>query len=151
MKHLLVPIDFSDVTARVLEQARALAQAFGARVTLLHVAPPDPAFVGYAAGPDSVRDQVAHDLREEHRVLGVWHQQLSAVGIEGAALLVQGFPVEKILQEVERLGADLIVMGSHGRSALRHLLVGSVTDGVLREAKCPVLVVPSLEAATSAG
>ena len=151
MKHLLVPVDFSDVTPRVLEQALQLARAFGARVTLLHVAPPDPAFVGYVAGPDSVRDQVAQDLREEHRRLGEGHRALLAAGVSGTALLVQGFPVEKILQEVDRLQADFIVMGSHGRSALRHLLVGSVTDGVLREARCPVLVVPSAKGTPSAG
>jgi nucleotide-binding universal stress UspA family protein len=144
MKHLLVPVDFSDVTPRVLAQALQLARAFGARVTLLHVAPPDPAFVGYAAGPDSVRDQVAHDLREEHRRLGEYHHDLTVAGVSGTALLVQGFPVEKIITEVKSLQVDFIVMGSHGRSSLRHMLVGSVTDGVLREATCPVLVVPSL-------
>ncbi len=151
MKHLLVPVDFSDVTPRVLAQVVELARAFDARVTVLHVAPPDPAFVGYAAGPDSVRDQVAHELREEHRRLSACHRQLTAAGVRASALLVQGFPVEKITQEVKRLQADFIIMGSHGRSALRHLLVGSVTDGVLREAACPVLVVPSLDGAQAAG
>ena len=142
MKHLLVPVDFSDVTPRVLDCALALARALGARLTLLHVAPPDPAFIGYDTGPDSVRDQVAHERRAEHRQLSTWQHVVAAEGVPGTALLMQGFPAEKILQEVSRLGVDLIVMGSHGRGALRHLLVGSVTDAVLREANCPVLVVP---------
>lgn len=146
MKHILVPVDFSDVTERVIERAIALARAFGAHITLLHVAAPDPSFVGYDAGPQSVRDQVAREVHEEHRALGDLDRRIEREGITSTALLVRGFPVEKILKEARALPADLVVMGSHGRSALRHLLVGSVTDGVLRDCACPVLVVPSAAA-----
>jgi nucleotide-binding universal stress UspA family protein len=142
MKHLLVPLDFSDATERVAEAAAQLAAKLAARITLLHVAPPDPAFVGYEAGPQSVRDNVAKQLHEEHKRLQAVEKQCAQRGLSVTALLVQGFPSEKILSECERMQADLIVMGSHGHGMLRHLLVGSVTDGVLRKARCPVLVVP---------
>ena len=144
MKNILVPVDFSDVTAMVVERAVALARAFGARLTLLHVAAPDPSFVGYDAGPQSVRDQVAREMHEEHRALSELDRKVEQAGVASTALLVRGFPTEKILKEARALPADLIIMGSHGRSALHHLLVGSVTDGVLRETACPVLVVPSV-------
>ncbi len=143
MKHILVPVDFSDITARVVDQALAMARAFGAELTLLHVVPPEPEFVGYEPGPQTVRDDVARQVHEEHRLLGELDRQVEAAGVKSTALLLQGYPVEKIAKEAARLPADLVVVGSHGRSALRHLLVGSVTDGVLRAVACPVLVVPS--------
>ena len=109
---------------------------------MIHVAPPEPEFVGYESGPVSVRDAVAHRLREEHRQLQALDRQLASQGVLVTSLLIQGYPVEKILAEAARIPADVIVMGSHGRSLLRHLVVGSVTDGVLRKATCPVLIVP---------
>lgn len=143
MKRLLVPVDFSDVTARVLAAGITIARAFGAEVIVLHVAPPEPEFIGYEPGPQSVRDQVAHALHAEHKQLAELERQVVAQGLRCNALLVQGYPVEKILSEMQRQSADMLIMGSHGRGALRHLLVGSVTDGVLRQSACPVLVVPA--------
>lgn len=145
MKHLLVPVDFSDVTAGVVDVAAQLAKSLGAQITLLHVAPGEPEFVGYEPGPQSVRDNVAREIHEEHRRLQELDKQLEKRGIATKSLLVQGYPIEKILKESERLKADLIVMGSHGHGALRSLLVGSVTDGVLRKSKSPVLIVPVVE------
>lgn len=139
---LLVPIDFSDATRGVVETARDLARRLKASVVLLHVAPPDPDFVGYEAGPQSVRDTVAREIHEEHKRLQDIERELAGQGMAVTALLIQGYPVEKIAQEAARLSPAMIVMGSHGRGKLRQLLVGSVTDGVLRKAPCPVLVVP---------
>lgn len=142
MKTILVPVDFSSVTERVVQAASDLAQGGAARIHLLHVAPPEPEFVGYEPGPQSVRDTVARSRHEEHRRLKELEKALAARGLAVTALLVQGFTVEKILSEAARLSADLIVMGSHGHGALRQLLVGSATDGVLRKAPCPVVIVP---------
>jgi nucleotide-binding universal stress UspA family protein len=85
---------------------------------------------------------VARELHDEHRRLQELEKQPDLRGIKVTSLLVQGYAVEKILKEADQLGADLIVMGSHGHGALRNLLVGSVANGVLGKAKCPVLVVP---------
>lgn len=143
MKIILVPVDLSDVTERVVDQARRLAQVMGARVTLLHVAPAEPEFVGFDPGPPSVRAAEAQHLATEHRKTQALKGRLEDAGLQATALVVQGYPVEKIVQEAERLAAGLIVMGSHGHGALHHLLVGSVTEGVLRKARCPVVVVPA--------
>jgi len=142
MKTLLVPVDFSDASAAVLAAAGKLARAFSARVVLLHVAPPDPAFIGYEPGPQTVRDSVARELAAEHRSLQALEKELADTGVSVTALVIQGYPAEKIVAEAAKLSADLIVMGSHGRGMLKHLLVGSVTEGVLRHAACPVMVVP---------
>jgi nucleotide-binding universal stress UspA family protein len=70
--NLLAAVDFSPVSERVLEVARELAWDEGARVLLLHVAEPDPAFVGYEAGPQVVRDQVAEEFRGQRKALQEW-------------------------------------------------------------------------------
>ncbi|MGI9590664.1 MAG: universal stress protein [Myxococcota bacterium] len=143
MKKLLAALDFSDVTDRVVEEAAALAQAFGAELTLIHVAAPDPDFVGYEAGPDTVRETRAGELRGEHRRLQQIADGLRERGIPSKALLIQGPTIEKILDEATHVGASTIVIGSHGHGALRRVLLGSVSEGVVRGAACPVYVVPA--------
>ena len=143
MKTILVPVDFSDVTPKVTEQAETLARTFGARLVLLHVSEPEPDFVGFEPGPVSVRTSVAQDFRKEHQQLDTLRTRVSNDGVEVLALHIQGPLVEKILDEADAQSADLIVIGSHGHGALFELLVGSVTSGVLRGSHCPVLVVPA--------
>lgn len=140
MKTILVPVDFSDATPRIIAAARPLAEAFSSRVVLLHVAEPEPDFVGFEPGPMSVRAAVAGDLRHEHHDLEALKASLP--GLDVLALQVQGATAETIVAESARQGADLIVMGSHGHGALYHLLVGSAATGVLKAATCPVLIVP---------
>ena len=141
MNTILVPVDFSDATPRVIATARQFAEAFASRIVLLHVAEPEPEFVGFEPGPMSVRMAVAGDFRHEHQRLDELKKSL--VGIEVLALQVQGPAADTIVEESVRQGANLIVMGSHGHGALYHLLVGSATTGVLKAAVCPVLIVPS--------
>ncbi len=142
MKNILVPVDFSDVSERVTDAAARFARAFHARLILLHVAPPEPEFIGYEPGPPSVRSSVARELVEEHKRIHKLDHELERKGLTVTSLVIQGYAVEKILAEAEKFEADLIVMGSHGHGAIRNLLVGSVTEGVMRKAKCPVLVIP---------
>jgi nucleotide-binding universal stress UspA family protein len=143
MKHLLVPIDFSEVSAAVLEHAASMAGAHGAKITLIHVSAPDPEFVGMRAGPDAVRDVRAKELRHEHRDLQQSADELRERGLDAKALMIQGPTVETILEEAEKLGCDTIVIGSHGHGAIHRVMLGSISEGVVRGAKCPVLIVPS--------
>lgn len=143
MSRVLVCVDLSEVTDAVVEQGALIAGALGAEVRLLHVGAPDPDFVGYRAGPDSVRDEVARTLREEHRALDRLVARFQAAKVVAKHLMVQGATVSTILEQAESFGADLLVLGSHGHGALFTLVAGSVTQGVLRAATVPVLVVPS--------
>lgn len=143
MDAILAAIDFSETSSRVSEAAVALAGAFSCPLWLLHVAAPEPAFLGYEPGPQTVRDRRALELREEHRQLQRDAEALRESGLDAKAILVQGPTVEKILQEAERLGVGIIAMGSHGKGALRRALLGSVSEGVVRGATCQVLIVPS--------
>jgi nucleotide-binding universal stress UspA family protein len=107
------------------------------------VAAPDPEFVGFEAGPQSVRDQRAETLRKEHRLLQELADRARRRGIETKAVLVQGPTVETILAQAHKGKADLIVTGSHGHGALYKTVLGSVSEGILRGARRPVLVVPA--------
>ena len=141
MKIILVPIDFSDVTGKVVDTAASLAGALGSRVILVHVAEPEPQFVGYDPGPLSVRVAVAGDIHADQRRLEALKQKFGAADV--VAFHVQGSIPDEILGLAREHGATLIVMGSHGHGALYHLLAGSVTTAILKEAPCPVLIVPS--------
>lgn len=143
MKTILVPVDFSDVTSRVVETARSMAKAFEARLVLLHVSEPEPDFIGFEPGPMAVRTAVARDFKKEHKKLEDLSAAVAAEGCLALALHIQGPLVDKILDESLSQHADAIVMGSHGHGALFEFLVGSVTSGVLRGAKVPVIVVPA--------
>jgi nucleotide-binding universal stress UspA family protein len=140
---VLVPIDFSDASDAVIDWAAEIADRFGCAVRLLHVAAPDPDFVGYEAGPDVVRRQRASELRDEHRALQARADVLRERGLDVTAQLVSGPTVEKILSEAADGPVDLIVMGSHGHGALYRALLGSVSEGVVRGARCPVTIVPA--------
>jgi nucleotide-binding universal stress UspA family protein len=140
---ILAAIDFSGGTREVQSTAVELARAFDCALWLLHVAAPEPDFIGYDPGPQTVRDQRAEELRAEHRRLQQEADALRERGIEATALLIQGPTVEKILAEAERLEVDVVVIGSHGHGALRRALLGSVSEGVVRGARCRVMIVPS--------
>lgn len=139
---MLACVDFSDVDERVISAAVSLARAFCAELHVLHVAEPDPAFVGYAVGPESVRDRVAATLRDQHRRVEALAAHAEQQGVTAHPHTLRGAYAETILHEAERLGAVVTVIGSHGHGRLHDVLVGSVTAAVLRGAKGPVLVVP---------
>lgn len=143
MKNILVAIDFSDVTNKTIETAAEIALSFSSKLWLIHVAAPDPEFIGYETGPQTERNWRAATLRKEHRDIQAKASELESKGINVTSLLIQGDTAEAILAQANKLQADLIVIGSHGRSALYKTLVGSVSEGVIRQSSCPVLLVPA--------
>jgi nucleotide-binding universal stress UspA family protein len=134
---ILVPTDFSRPSEQALTYARSLAQRFGASLHLLHVVNRPllaeglaaEAFMneGTAMGSDMV--EVAQDRLRK--------QAPDAT----SASVVFGYAAKSIVQHASRLGVDLIVMGSHGRTGVAHILLGSVAEAVIRTAQCPVLTV----------
>lgn len=143
MDNILAAIDFSDVSPAVIAQAAAIAKSFTSKLWLIHIAAPDPDFVGYGTGPQCERDWRAKTLNQEHRYLQDRALELDTSGIDVTPLLVQGATIETILQQAAKLKADMIILGSHGHGALYRALVGNVSEGVIRKASCPVLVIPA--------
>jgi nucleotide-binding universal stress UspA family protein len=139
---LLVAVDFSAVADDQLEIVGRLARP-NREIYLLHVAEPDPSFVGYEAGPDEVRHDVAVEFKREHDELHGLADRLREQGHEVTALMIQGPTIQTILEQAEKLEAEVIVVGSHGRGKLFDLVVGSVSAGVIRKSPVPVLVVPT--------
>jgi nucleotide-binding universal stress UspA family protein len=137
-----VAVDFSSVVEDQLNIVARLARP-NREIYLLHVGEPDPSFIGYEAGPDEVRHEVAVEFKREHDQLQALAGRLREQGHQVSALMVQGPTVQTILAQAEKLGAEVIVVGSHGRGKLFDLVVGSVSAGVIRKSKVPVLVVPS--------
>jgi nucleotide-binding universal stress UspA family protein len=142
IKNILVLVDFQDPKALVVERAASLALAFQAKCWLIHVAAPEPDFIGYEPGPQYVRDERARELRAEHVLLQKLKEWLATLGIESEALLIQGRVAETILTEAEKLHADLLVLGRHKHSTLHEWVIGSVGKEVIRRSEVPVVVVP---------
>ena len=141
--NVLVAVDLSPASQAVVDVAGRVANATGAEVYVIHCAEPEPDFVGYDAGPEVVRDQIAAEFHREHEQVQALAKGLREEGIKATALLIQGPTVETTLKEAMRLDAELIVVGSHGRGAVYDLLVGSYSAGILRKSQVPVLVVPT--------
>jgi nucleotide-binding universal stress UspA family protein len=139
---ILVAVDLSEATNKVMRVTEYLAKATEGEVRLLHVAEAEPDFVGYEAGPEVVRDQVAKEFREEHRKVQEHADALRQAGVGAKGLLIQGPIIETVLGEAKRFEADLLIVGSHGFGALYDLLVGSSSRGILKDTNIPVLVVP---------
>ncbi len=140
---LLVAIDFSDSSQKLIEYVKELGKVVSGNIWLLHVAEPDPEFVGYEVDPPEMRDAVARRFHKEHQQLQQLGLELRSEGMDCVALLVQGPTVETILREIEKLSVDMVIVGSHGKGMLRHLLIGSTSEGVIQKSSIPVLVVPT--------
>jgi nucleotide-binding universal stress UspA family protein len=142
MKTILAPIDFSSMTDRVIAEAAALARAFGGRVVLLHVTEPTAGVVDYAAIVVAVAQ--VNEAAVKHAVtrLTELEQQLTRDGVEAKSIHVTGTPVPEIMAQARSVGADYIVIGSHGHTAFYDLLVGGTAHGILKRATCRVVVIP---------
>lgn len=142
--NILVPIDFSDVEGVLIKEAVFIAEKTKAKIILIHVVEPEPEFVGYETGPQTVRNDVACEFHEKHKMLQNEAKHFKQAGIEVTPLLIQGPTSDVILKEAHKFNADMIIIGSHGHGALLHLIMGSVSQDIVKYAKCPVLVVKTL-------
>lgn len=142
-KQILCPTDLSEASVRSLTYAAAFARWYGARLTVLHVVPTfDPITVGPAAltGPPQLMIPMSRQevLQEMRRITDSAGMESSHATLSAGA----GDPVSNIVDEALAIRADLVVMGTHGRSGFERLMIGSVAEKVLRKAPCPVLLVP---------
>ena len=143
ISRILVATDFSTASFEALTYAKKLAEGFNASLHVIH-AFDDPftmaAFAPevYAAPPASVREQMVRDIE---RQLAEQVSRADLGRVAGKTEIVTGSPASAIVECAQTLGSDLIVMGTHGRGGMAHLLLGSVAERVMRTAVCPVLTV----------
>lgn len=147
MGGILACVDFSDMTVPVLDRAVSLALGSNIpvkRIHLLHVAAPEPEFVGFDTDPATnwTRDHRSRELLDERRVITELAHSRSTPELEVHPLIVMGPTVDKILDEISRLEAELVVVGSHGHGALYNLFMGSVAADLTKRSPIPVDVVP---------
>ena len=135
-------MDLKPSDQALLQFASAMAEKFNSSIWVLHIAAPDPDFVGYDVGPSYIREMRADELRKEHRQLQEIADQLSKKGIKAEGLLIQGPTVEMILEEVGKLKIDLLIMGSHKHGFLYETWVGHTSVKVIKEIPIPVLIIP---------
>lgn len=141
-KRFLVPTDFSHGAGRAAEEALALAIRFGARVWFIHVLDPTPMYMYDNQDPISPALPIPPLMPED--IEGDWESFLSTLPLGKTAWekrTEEGRPADKILEYAKAIKADVIVMGTHGRSGLAHMLLGSVAEEVTRGAPCPVLTI----------
>jgi nucleotide-binding universal stress UspA family protein len=132
---ILYPTDFSHSSVGAYRLACALARHHHARLVIAHVlATPVTAYVGGSLVPDP-----ASHLQEMHRTLERMRPEDASIEVEHR--LVGGEPAEEIVRLAGELKCDLIVLGTHGRSGLPRMVLGSVAEQVVRKAPCPVLTV----------
>jgi nucleotide-binding universal stress UspA family protein len=140
-KQILCPIDFSDASRAALEAAAEVAKRYGAKVALFHAYPvpgytfPDGSFVASSKMLDELSEQAQRHLEE-------WKTIAEGLGIAHVEIATSiGEPAHEILAFAKAQKADLLVMGTHGRTGIQHALMGSVAERVVRRATCPVLTV----------
>lgn len=132
---ILHPTDYSDAAKQALQLARSLARDHGAKLVILGVTMPTPPVSEVYVPVGEMEGQ----LEEVRRQVAAIASAIDDVPVETHAL--QGMPGQAIVAVAEECQADLIVMGTHGRSGLSRLVMGSVAEHVMRHAHCPVLTV----------
>ena len=132
LKRILVPMDFSTCSEKALAYAVPFAKQFGAELTLLHVVQPYPPVPGMAP----LDGELIPDLEKRLEVI----RSTVDAEVPSEAMLLRGDPHLEIAKAAEKFGADLIILSTHGRTGLAHVLLGSTAERVVRHAGCPVLV-----------
>ncbi len=143
---ILAATDFSDDSVRALKYAEELARKFGAEIVVLHVDQPlAPVMLTPEFGPGLDTGAMSR-IAEEQRLLA--QRELDKIvgrlrdgGLKARSLLRVGAPFLEVIHAAQAEGADLIVMGTHGRTGLAHVLMGSVAERVVQKAPCAVLTI----------
>lgn len=142
---ILLPTDGSECSSKAMAYALSFAKQYGARVVALHVIDQrweEQTRVAFAEVGQDMTKKIRNGYEEEaRRILQEATDAAGKIGVPVETRIVTGIPYEDIVRAGKELPADLIIMGTHGRSGVSHLLLGSVAEKVVRRAPCPVLTV----------
>jgi len=142
LKTVLVPTDFSEASESALRYGKAMAEAFGASLHVVHVMEDLLAHAWaaevYVSSMPQLRDEIEKESRQR---LGALLTDDERKTFRAETALLAGNPFLEIIRYAKTHGVDLIVMGTHGRGPIAHMLLGSVAEKVVRKSPCPVLTV----------
>ncbi|MBI1312578.1 universal stress protein [bacterium] len=141
LKKIVVPTDFSDHSVKAVRYGAELASKFGAELHLVHAIEATPVMYGEGAyfPPETQAELEAAAVKQLDSV------DVGADGVAVVRKVVPGHPFVEIIRYAREVDAGLIVIGTHGRGAIAHMLLGSVAEKVVRKAPCPVLTVRDKE------
>jgi universal stress protein A len=139
----MVPVDFSDCSLAALTYAVRFAKDVGARIILLHVADLGPVMMTTACGDYDSPTYLEAARRRCGDQMQSFLKRVNFDGVRVDTSAVAGYCPTAIYEAAAKEGADLIIISTHGRTGLRRAVIGSVAEGTVRNAACPVLVVPS--------
>jgi nucleotide-binding universal stress UspA family protein len=142
MKKILLAVDNEEGTNELLDYAGKMASLYGATLFILHIAQPNPEFVGYDVGPEYIRLDAARQYRDEHRWVQDLAKQLESRNVDAQALLIQGYVAEEILKQAEDIEADLVICGSHKNGFFYSLFMENTAVELSKKSKRPLLVYP---------
>lgn len=142
MINIILPVDFGEKTDQLVDGAVKFAKEVNGKICLIHVAPTDIGFAIGDMGYQYFPEVEENEIREELVLLNKINQRVLAQGVECEHILKQGIAKDTILEYADLKKADYIVMGSHGRSGIYDVFVGSLTKDLTKSSKIPVLVLP---------
>ena len=142
IKKILVTTDFSDLSTEIAAQAAELAQICNATVFVMHVIPPTPVFSGSEISPPVIMDYSAEEWQREQHDLDAIVDFFVKKGINASNVLVSGPIVSTICDKAIQLDVDLIIVGAHSHGFLYRAFIGSVSEEILKDPPCPILVIP---------
>ena len=142
MINIILPVDFGEKTDQLVDGAVKFAKEVNGKICLIHVAPTDIGFAIGDMGYQYFPEVEENEIREELVLLNKINQRILAQDVECEHILKQGIAKDIILEYADLKSASYIVMGSHGRSGIYDVFVGSLTKGLTKDSKVPVLVLP---------
>lgn len=142
MKKIVLPVDFSESSNQLVDYAINFAKDLNAEIALIHVAATDIGFVigdmGFQYFPEVEENEIKYELKELNKL----QEKVLESGVNCSHILKQGIAGDTILEFADQKEADYIVVGSHGRSGVYDVFIGSLTKEITKKSKIPVLVVP---------
>jgi nucleotide-binding universal stress UspA family protein len=142
IKKILVTTDFSDLSTDITSQAADLARVYKAEVFVVHVIPPSPVYSGSEISPPVILDYSAEEWHREQRDLDAIVDFLVKKGINASNILVSGPIASTIYDKAIQLDVDLIIVGAHSHGFLYRAFIGSVSEELLKDPPCPIMVIP---------
>ncbi|MDL2216882.1 universal stress protein [Desulfovibrio sp. OttesenSCG-928-M14] len=140
LKKILCALDLSQHSALVAEYTVALAKAFDAEVLVVYAAPALTQYVGFHVPPSSIENFVGEIVAGAEKTMQDFVAE-HFVGVKAEGKVVNGYAAEEILNMVQSAGADIIVMGTHGRKGIDRILFGSVAEKIVKSSPIPVMTV----------